>query len=704
MDNDEERSKSAALNGQPSTSRADANNRDATDGNTSVNQANESDDTNENYGNLSASFRRQLTKKFNLQIVRTAECEELTENLEDELSDRELSNLQIRMGSLRAKFEADLRVYESNTHKWWETIAKLNDAIARDAEEAKMERFLSDDEDCIRSPNSYKSWNDEQQHILIRHMEMIDEILTRRLRSVGRGESTKVQTQYSIEDVRANGSESNFVIGEEAEERNRFANEIMVENPRRENRSPYYADERIRRNEACIALPELPPLDPGTFDEYGDWHGFWEIFEAVVDKRPTISDGVKLRYLQRSMRGRPEKEVKSFLQRGENYARIVEKLKNLYGADTKIINGLYIKLRNWQPRGDSVEAQLEMVREFETIVCQLKKLGEDAENTVLRESLLLKFSERTQRSFRKQMLEDGRIYSVSEMLDSVMKKLKIEVELRSMMPRIDRNERFGRRERVPSHTTVAKPGSESQQRRDAPERRESMAPERERNNHPYAKQKCMFCDKHTDFRICRLSKESKIEVLKREHRCFTCLGRGHSAMTCRRVCRICQRKHHEIFCMKAVDKQDEKRDSPAKKEAWTNQNRSTAKEKPSYQNRGDKTTTAANIAEDEDESDEEAEKDAERTTMMENIVCENESASIMNGCKMLIAKVTVKSDTGEQMELTAFFDSGSAISMIRKDVSRKLRLKEKSAKRLTREVFRATDSDFDENLHTGRSR
>lgn len=71
--------------------------------------------------------------------------------------------------------------------------------------------------------------------------------------------------------------------------------------------------------------------------------------------------------------------------------------------------------------------------------------------------------------------------------------------------------------------------------------------------------KCVYCgDSHFPASCERVSdREDRVEVLKKDRRCFVCLKPGHRSNSCVKNCRRCQGSQHQSICRHTLPKRDD---------------------------------------------------------------------------------------------------------------------------------------------------
>ena len=76
------------------------------------------------------------------------------------------------------------------------------------------------------------------------------------------------------------------------------------------------------------------------------WTEFWDTSEANIHKHSNISDIEKLNYLMFKLTGEAKQSVSGHLLSNENYAGVVELLKDSFGDTQTVINSHYVELIN----------------------------------------------------------------------------------------------------------------------------------------------------------------------------------------------------------------------------------------------------------------------------------------------------------------------------------------------------------------------
>ena len=112
----------------------------------------------------------------------------------------------------------------------------------------------------------------------------------------------------------------------------------------------------------------LPKLEIPTFS--GDklkWTAFWDSFDATIHKNTSISDVEKLNYLISKLTGEAKQSVSGILLSNENYAVVVELLKERYGDAQTVVNSHYVELINLKSATNTARGLRSLYDQIENI-------------------------------------------------------------------------------------------------------------------------------------------------------------------------------------------------------------------------------------------------------------------------------------------------------------------------------------------------
>ena len=278
------------------------------------------------------------------------------------------------------------------------------------------------------------------------------------------------------------------------------------------------------------------------------WQTFWSQFEAAIHKNMSISKIDKFNYLKSYVSGLASNVIAGLALTDDNYDHAIKMLNDRFGRKDLVINAHMGKLLNLNPvrRSHDIAALRKLYDDCEIQVRSLTSMGvtSDSYGSLLCPILMKLIPEDITLAYSRE--KDDTELSVKDL----MTFLQREVESR------ERTANITRMESVPKEVTqkrYAKPWEhkpwEHKERREPPlsstaalhtvSQRDGMS--------------CIFCDKHDHkSKDCtELTVEQRREKVKRQGRCFICLGARHIARTCRTqgvTCERCGRRHHKAVC------------------------------------------------------------------------------------------------------------------------------------------------------------
>ncbi|EFP01542.1 hypothetical protein CRE_09851 [Caenorhabditis remanei] len=264
-----------------------------------------------------------------------------------------------------------------------------------------------------------------------------------------------------------------------------------------------------------------------------EWPNFWTIFEEVIGKSH-MSDLLKLNNLLMHLEGEAKELAGRYQLASENYPKVVELLKERYADRTATINELNKRLMEATSSDFRIPAQRRLWDVVRTILDQLRGLGQEVDNEMLKNMVLKKFNFSIQEAvYRDKMdLGDDTKWSMEQMSRDIESTIKRNEYLAMQM---------GREE---------KRGSE---------RDESKAKQRSpKQNEPWKRQKieCILCGKPHFSSMCRTITDvhERLKIIQQKKACKGCyrIEPAHGKNECEGnfLCRECNDKHHYTLCVK----------------------------------------------------------------------------------------------------------------------------------------------------------
>ena len=284
----------------------------------------------------------------------------------------------------------------------------------------------------------------------------------------------------------------------------------------------------------------LPKLTIKPFNgKLTAWSPFWDSFNSAIHKNPDLSKVDKFNYLRSMVTHVALEAISGLTLTDANYDEAIEILTKRYGNKQLIINKHMEQLLSTEAvtsqhdvRGlrhlyDLVESN---VRSLKSLEVQPESYGS------LLSSVLMNKLPAELRLIASRKFADQDSWKFSELLTVIEEEVKARERstLRSLQDSRPHDSR--------SHSR-----SSSQEGRRTKEQATGAALFIDS-----AIPKCCFCQREHSSQDCLTVSgvESRREILRRNGRCYICLGRGHISRNCRsRIkCHNCKGRHHVALC------------------------------------------------------------------------------------------------------------------------------------------------------------
>lgn len=296
------------------------------------------------------------------------------------------------------------------------------------------------------------------------------------------------------------------------------------------------------------AFQFLPKFELPLFGgDFGEWPSFWGVFEANVDKNPSLSGAQKLLALTSRLTGKAKDLVDGISLVDANYGVAVGLLREEYGDPLKLVKAYHQQLNQIRPASDDLSSAKDVLNAVRKICRVLEASGVGIDNTptmVLAES---KFPQWLRIELGEAQLLYGDKWNVDTMLRLAAHKI---------------NNRLAAAPSEGAHLArrASKKHSASHQTSQQDEEIEDVNYEVKKIRHPAIfaataerKRSCRLCDgSHTSYECRAFSSLDAFQKRVSERRlCFRCLKPGHRANECpdrNRACFVCGRNHHPLLC------------------------------------------------------------------------------------------------------------------------------------------------------------
>jgi hypothetical protein len=413
---------------------------------------------------------------------------------------------------------------------------------------------------------------------------------------------------------------------------------------------------------------KLPKVSLGTFNgKHCEFQPWWDKFERLVDQNASLNNAERLSYLVSCLKDKASMLVKHLRVTNDNYPIAVNILKETFGNRVIAIETAESQLYDLKPvRKYDLQQLREFYFEMENFVGSLSALGADTERFV---SLLLK---KLPISIVTSLERTKGVDSEWNMA-LFRRALKQELDIRDAAARrastdVNRDDRSGfkRSTAFNQRTTTESFASNSDTPRQASARYTSQRSQGSKPGKQWDRASaqptqspttnCIYCNKRHWSSECTqfVTLDERKGVLKEQRRCFICLKSNHTAKQCKAAkrCFYCQemQSHHTSLCPSRFQQPN------ARPSRSDNERAQNAESYPDTRDEDFKDLTLRGRQADEQVDSNLA--DDERTVM-----------------KTAMVSVQNPYDGQKEVQIRAFFDTGTSRSFITERMAKQLNLK-----------------------------
>lgn len=277
-------------------------------------------------------------------------------------------------------------------------------------------------------------------------------------------------------------------------------------------------------------LTKLPKIQLKKFDgNILNWTSFWDTFKAVIHTREEMSLVEKYTYLKSLLTGPAEKSIAGLELTSCNYETAIQILIDRFGNNQKLITSHLDALINYDQIHNCKDVIL--IRNFYdhmvNHVRALENLGKkpDQYGELFLPILMSKLPE----EIRLKICANAQEWTLPMVLNSLKKEVEI-------------------RERC-ENTKLPVKSSPSQVR---PTTATFMSGTLNKNY--TTTRNCIYCGQNHFSNLCQTVTDinERKNIIKRDGRCFVCLGTKHIASNCTSQwkCKYCGKRHHFSICVK----------------------------------------------------------------------------------------------------------------------------------------------------------
>ena len=280
------------------------------------------------------------------------------------------------------------------------------------------------------------------------------------------------------------------------------------------------------------SLPKLPKLELPKFGgKVTDWNSFWDLYNSSIHSNPTIAKVNKFSYLQSLLEGQAARAIKGLTLTGANYDAAIAILRDRFGKAQPTIAAHMDEILKIQACTSGKTSQLRYV--YDKISVHVRGLASIGVSSKQYGSMLIPIiMSKLPTEIRLEIARKstGDVWEIDELLESI----KIELEAREVS------------EGVQSSSQVRKPGGLPYSPR-VPST-SSLTTQDRTGKHI----QCVYCKEFHFSASCDrvINPNDRKDILRRDNRCFICLGIGHRSTRCesKKSCRRCHGKHHQSIC------------------------------------------------------------------------------------------------------------------------------------------------------------
>ena len=272
----------------------------------------------------------------------------------------------------------------------------------------------------------------------------------------------------------------------------------------------------------------LPEVKLATFKgNFDEWETFWSSFRTNVDIRDELEKSTKFIYLAQSLEGEPKEIISGLAITDDNYSLAVHILKDRYDNTSRQTNVLLQKFHTLLTPKHNPKDLRNFLTEYRKIKTQLSHVLDFQQSELVIKSILVrKLAFQTFDKICNTVMHDFTLKQMETGIQHIIDKL----EQASLA--------LGER------ANVKQVGVSSQQ---------TNQPTKQSNQK--MNQRCSYCSSGHFSHECIKYKtvNARKDRVMSLRLCFNCLKPGHSSKVCRssRTCRTCGLHHHSSLCIKA---------------------------------------------------------------------------------------------------------------------------------------------------------
>ena len=280
-------------------------------------------------------------------------------------------------------------------------------------------------------------------------------------------------------------------------------------------------------------LPKL--VLPKFRGDVTQWRTFWDSFNSAIHTNSYLTTIDKFNHLNALLEGQALRAIQGLTLSESNYQTAIDTLNQRFGKTQYIISTHMDELLKIPACTTDKTSQLRFIYDKLSInVRGLEALGVNSSQygSLLIPVIMSKLPQDVRLQIARNTAQD--VWEMSELLEVIRK----EVEAREISDGIKvTHEKL--------KVTSPKPQTHG-----------SAAALVANGQPPENKIRCVYCSDNHFSASCPKTSEvhARLEILKRDRRCFVCLKRGHRSNQCsnQRGCRRCTGRHHQSICNQQI--------------------------------------------------------------------------------------------------------------------------------------------------------
>ena len=385
------------------------------------------------------------------------------------------------------------------------------------------------------------------------NLELAIQNLKEKLSSYG-----KIYDEYETQELEK-GSETDFEP--EYESHLNFENDSLKQLSKFINIAEKCKGNSQQLSHTSAVKPKLPSLNLVKFGgDLLEWVPFWDSFRSLVDNRSDLDDVQKMTYLRSSLFGPALELIAGYQTSRASYVEAVQALKDSYADDDRIKQHLCHLLLDMKPSAYNLKELTSYLNEYQSIIRNLKQYVPNVQesNWLLQEMLLRKLPSEVEALLFSKL--NKHYFSVDEVEQGIkdaiqhLSKLKDKQEIRSVPPN---KEKKAKQQTVQPNTVLP---INRGRRLEQSTSQASAVGSYQLENRELKENQCLFCQGDHYGVDCSqyTTLNEKRDRLKELGRCARCTSKTHEAKHCGAIintCRRCNRgKHHVALCLKSGSK------------------------------------------------------------------------------------------------------------------------------------------------------